>query len=201
MPSLANPGSEQNLQKMQESLNRQLEALKKMLEEQAGKMQEGKASTRSGSGKSGNSQGQGATEEKVSEAFARAAAQQEMIRRILQERLQQEKAANPSSVGKYNQILGEMEQTERDLVNRVLNERLLARQKRIETRLLEAENAELRREKDNERESKEGRQFSPYEIDSLPVFFEKRQSSDVLKENIPALQPYYKKKVQDYFFD
>ena len=201
MPSLANPGSEQNLQKMQESLNRQLEALKKMLEEQAGKMQEGKASTQSGSGKSGNSQGQDATEEKVSEAFARAAAQQEMIRRILQERLQQEKAANPSSVGKYNQILGEMEQTERDLVNRVLNERLLARQKRIETRLLEAENAELRREKDNERESKEGRQFSPYEIDSLPVFFEKRQSSDVLKENIPALQPYYKKKVQDYFFD
>ena len=148
-----------------------------------------------------NRSGTDVSEEKISESFARAAAKQEMIRRMLQQKMQESGVLDPQSASKLNRVLGDMERTERDLVNRILNSQLMARQKNIETRLLEAENAELKREKDEKRESKEGRQFNPFVSDSLNSWFKKERGVDVIRENVPTLQPYYQKKVQDYFFE
>ena len=204
MPSM-NPGDEgrssQSLQQMQEDLNKQLEALKDMLQEYAKQRTLGTDAKKSSQGKTGNQAGTDVSEEKISESFARAAAKQEMIRRMLQQKMQESGVLDPQSASKLNRVLGDMERTERDLVNRILNNQLMARQKNIETRLLEAENAELKREKDEKRESKEGRQFNPFVSDSLGSWFEKKRGVDVIRENLPTLQPYYQKKVQDYFFE
>ena len=203
MPSM-NPGDEgrpsQSLQQMQEDLNRQLEALKNMLKEYAKQTTSGTDAKKSVQGKTGSQTGTDVSEEKISESFARAAAKQEMIRRMLQQKMQESGVLDPQSASKLNRVLGDMERTERDLVNRILNNQLMARQKNIETRLLEAENAELKREKDEGRESKEGRQFDPFVSDSLNSWFEKERGIDVIRESVPTLQPYYQKKVQDYFF-
>lgn len=193
-----------SLQQMQQDLNKQLDELKKMLQQMQGKgkPQNNRQSNEVKSGESGNSQGSQVSDEKISESFARAAAQQEMIRRMLQEKMQQDKINNPSAAGMYNQILGDMERTERDLVNRVLNDQILSRQKNIESRLLEAENAELKREKDDRRESKEGGVFTPFYGDSIENETTKHlPGNDLLRFSYPEMRPYYKKKVQDFFFE
>ena len=199
------PGKEQgqSLSQMQEALNRQIEALKKMLEQQAAQpgVDSSPASSSRKEGPSGTPAGSSVSDEQVSEAFARAAARQEMIRRMLQEELARQKAMDPSSAGKYNSILGDMERTEKDLVNRVLNSQLLARQKKIETRMLEAENAELQREKDDRRESRRGQAFDPALFDSVSEFDRKERSArELLLRRIPELRPYYKEKLQDFLF-
>lgn len=193
----------QSLQQMQQDLNRRIEELKKMLQQMQGQgpPQQSQQGKQVKSGESGNSVGDEVAQEKISEAFARAAARQEMIRRMVQEKLKEEKMAGSGAAGLYNSVLGEMEQTERDLVNRVLNDRLLSRQKNIETRLLEAENAELKREKDNKRESKEGGVYAPFQNDSIEMMIKKKSvGKDLLRFSYPELHPYYKKKVQDFFF-
>ena len=201
MESMMKQG-QKSLQQMQKDLNRQLDELKKMLEQMQGKPKEGTQGREVKSGQTGNSQGDQVSEEKVSEGFARAAAQQEMIRRMLQQQMQKDKMTNPGAAGLYNKILGDMETTERDLVNRILNDRLMSRQKNIETRLLEAENAELKREKDDKRESKAGIMFSPFMGDSIENAAKKKiQGKDLLRYTYPELRPYYKKKVQDFMFE
>lgn len=204
--SVSNEGkkSSPTLSQLQEALNRQIEALKKLLEEQSrqntGQARQENSSRRSGI--SGQTDGMQVGNEKVSEAFARAAARQEMIRRKLQEEIGRSKMQDPRSAGKYNSILGQMERTEKDLVNKILSDDLLFRQKQIETRLLEAENAELRREKDDKREAKQGRVFDPAFIDSLPAERKaKKSSEELLRQRVPSLRPFYYDKLQRYLFD
>ena len=194
----------QSLQQMQQDLNRQLDELKKMLEQlqKQGQPQAAPQGKESKPGESGSSRGEQISEEKVSESFARAAAKQEMIRRMLQEQMRKDKLTNPGAAGLYNRILGDMETTERDLVNRILNDRVMSRQKNIESRLLEAENAELKRERDDRRESKAGNPFAPFMGDSVENTAKKKmQGNDLLRFSYPELRPYYKKKVQDFLFE
>lgn len=191
-----------SLKEMQEALNKQIEALKKMLEEKAGQEAQGQKQSETGKPQNGASGagGESISDEQISEAFARAAARQEMIRRMMQEKMAQEKASDQAA-GLYNSVLGDMERTERDLVNKVLNPQLLQRQKNIETRLLEAENAELRREKDDKRESKQGRKFAPPALDSLPDTPEKNEAlREILLRKTPELKPFYREKVREYMF-
>ena len=191
-----------SLKEMQEALNKQIEALKKMLEEKAGQEAQGQKQGETGKPQNGASGagGESISDEQISEAFARAAARQEMIRRMMQEKMAQEKASGQAA-GLYNSVLGDMERTERDLVNKVLNPQLLQRQKNIETRLLEAENAELRREKDDKRESKQGRKFAPPALDSLQDSPEKNEAlREILLRKTPELKPFYREKVREYMF-
>lgn len=204
MESMMKKQNKPSLQQMQNDLNRQLEELKRMLQQmqKEGKSQNTSSNKQTKSGESGNSQGGEVSDEKVSEAFARAAAKQEMIRRMFQEKMQKEKQNNPGSSGLYNQVLGDMERTERDLVNRILNDQVLSRQKNIESRLLEAENAELKRERDDKRDAKEGDVFDPFLGDSLEDHIKKKMpGNDLLRFSYPEMRPYYKKKVQDFLFD
>jgi len=142
----------------------------------------------------------GKTGRQLSEELAKLAAEQEMIRRALQE--QQEKIEQKGNQGNdgLNDALDKMEETELDLVNKNITQRTIERQKEILTRLLEAEEALRERELDEERE---GEKAKSYERQIPPAFEEyiqlKRQEIEALKTVPPKINPYYKKEINEYF--
>jgi hypothetical protein len=190
----SNPGkgkpSAKSMKQMQQELNKQMEALKKQLDKQ-GKKQGGRHQI-----------GQGQT---MSEEFAKMAAQQEMIRRMMQEygqELKQGDAGNSKLAKEIDQIMKQMEQTETDLVNRTITQQTIKRQQQIMTRLLEHEKAEMQREKEERRESHEAgdlySQPSPAELEKYNK--QLKPASDQLRTVPPTLSPYYREKVNDYFY-
>ena len=141
----------------------------------------------------------------MSEEFARMAARQEMIRRMMQEygqELKQGDAGNAKLSREIDKLLKQMEQTETDLVNRVISQQTINRQQQILTRMLEHEKAEMQREKEERRESREGKdvfhQPSPSDIERYKRM--QKESTDMFRSVPPTLSPYYRSKVQDYFF-
>ena len=189
-----NPGngkpSPKSMRQMQQELNRQMEALKKQLDKQ-GQQQGGR-----------HQLGQG---QQMSEELARMAAQQEMIRRMMQEYGQEMKSASggdPKLAREIDQMMRQMEQTETDLVNRTITQQTLQRQQQIMTRLLEHEKAEMQREKEQRRESHEAvelySQPSPAELEKYNR--QLQPASEQLRTLPPTLAPYYRQKVNDYFY-
>ena len=190
----SNPGkgkpSPKSMRQMQEELNKQMEALKKQLDKQGNK--EG--------GRHKIGQGQS-----MSEEFARMAAQQEMIRRMMQEygrELKEGDAGNGKLAREIDQLMRQMEQTEADLVNRTITQQTIKRQQQIMTRLLQHEKAEMEREKEERRESHEANdlysQPSPAELEKFNR--QLKPATDQLRTVPPSLSPYYRAKVNDYFY-
>ena len=189
-----NPGkgkpSPKSMRQMQEELNKQMEALKKQLDKQGNKP----------GGRHQLGQGQ-----QMSEEFARMAAQQEMIRRMMQQYGQEMKSASggdPKLAREIDQMMRQMEQTETDLVNRTITQQTIKRQQQIMTRLLEHERAEMQREKEERRESREAgdlySQPSPAELERYNR--QLQPAADQLRTVPPTLAPYYRDKVNDYFY-
>ena len=93
-----------------------------------------------------------------------------------------------------------MEKNEEDLVNKNINIETLKRQQDILTRLLESEKAERERDQDNKRESHENKME---DFGNQKQFLEykrkKEKEVELLKTVPPALTPYYKQKVNQYF--
>lgn len=194
----SNPGkgkpSPKSMKQMQQELNKQMESLRKQLEKQGNNNTPGRKKL----GDKGNAQ--------LSEEFARMAAQQEMIRRMMQrygQELKQSDASNSKLAKEIDQILKQMEQTETDLVNKVITNQTIQRQRQIMTRMLEHEKAETEREKEEKRQSREGKeqthQLSPSDLEKLRKLQEK--NLDLFRTVPPALSPYYKYKVNDYFYN
>ena len=185
--------SPKSMKQMQQELNKQMEALKKQLEKQGKSM----PNSRKKIGDRSSTQ--------ISEEFAKMAAQQEMIRRMMQEygqEMKQSNAGNSKLTREIDQLIKQMEQTETDLVNRVISQQTINRQQQIMTRLLEHEKAEMQREKEERRESREGtdkpHQTSQSDLEKLKKL--QNSSSDLFRTLPPSLSPYYKAKVQDYFY-
>ena len=194
----SNPGtgkpSAKSMKQMQQELNKQMEALKKQLDKQ---------------GKNNNSGGRKKIGDKnsmqMSEEFARMAAQQEMIRRMMQEygqELKQGNAGNAKLAKEIDQMMKQMEQTENDLVNRVITQQTINRQQQIMTRMLEHEKAEMQREKEERRESREGKEMNhqPSASDLEQFQHLKEKNMELFRSVPPTLSPYYKAKVNDYFY-
>lgn len=194
----SNPGtgkpSAKSMKEMQQELNKQMESLKKQLDKQ-GKNQQNNGRKRIGD--KGTSQ--------MSEEFARMAAQQEMIRRMMQEygqEMKQGNAGNAKMAKEIDQMMKQMEQTERDLVNKVITQQTINRQQQIMTRMLEHEKAEMQREKEERRESRQGKDMyhQPLQSDLEQYQQLKEKNMDLFRTVPPALTPYYKAKVNDYFY-
>jgi len=194
----SNPGkgkpSAKSMKEMQQELNKQMEALKKQLDKQG---KNGKPGQRKKLGDKASSH--------MSEEFARMAAQQEMIRRMMQEygqELKQGEAGNSKLAKEIDQLMRQMEQTETDLVNRVITQQTIKRQQQIMTRMLEHEKAEMEREKEQRRQSREGKdlyhQPSPSDLEKIKKLQDK--NLELLRTVPPTLSPYYKSKVDDYFY-
>lgn len=163
-------GKPQSLSEMQQKLNQRIQELKE-------------------GGKSGK---------QLSEELAKSAAEQERIRRALQEFQDKMKQQGKEIPG--GDLLNKMEQSEMDLVNKQLTEQLIRRQKEIETRLLEAEQSMREQEEDEERKGETAKDYNK----EMPKAYEeylrlKEKEVELLKTVPPKLYPYYKQEVNEYF--
>ena len=111
-------------------------------------------------------------------------------------------AGNGKLAREIDQMMRQMEQTETDLVNRTITQQTIQRQQQIMTRLLQHEKAEMQREKEERRESHEANdlysQPSPAELEKYNK--QLKPATDQLRTVPPTLQPYYRAKVNDYFY-
>jgi hypothetical protein len=163
-------GKPQSLSQMQQQLNQRIQEMKN-------------------GGKSGK---------ELSEELAKTAAEQERIRRALQEFQEKMKQQGKEMPG--GDLLNKMEQSEMDLVNKQLTEQLIRRQKEIESRLLEAEQSMREQEEDEERKGETAKDYNK----EMPKAYEeylrlKEKEVELLKTVPPKLYPYYKQEVNEYF--
>ncbi len=180
--SCSKPGSGsqslKSIKQMQEALNKQIQDLK-----------DGKSPGKDG-------------KQSMSESLAKLAAQQEAIRKQLQDLINSMKKEGSTNTGELNKLMDKMEKSETDLVNKILNNELLKRQEEILTRLLESEKAEKEREQDEKRESNESKN---QKISNPADFFKynrlKLKEVELLKTVPPSLKPFYKNKVNEYFYN
>ena len=134
-----------------------------------------------------------------SKEFAQMAARQAALRKALkgkQDGMQQRGKGSKD----LQDIIEEMDKVETDLVNKQLSNDLLKRQQDILTRLLEADKAEREREYDKKRKAESGIDKDRKMPPSLEEYIKKRESEiDMYKAVSPALKPYYKFLVEEYF--
>ena len=171
------------MRKMQEQLNQQIKKLKEGMEKGGNKP--GDKPGKSGSG--------------MSQELAQLAAQQEAIRKEFQKMADQINKDGKGGGG-MSKLAEKMEETETDLVNKMISQETINRQEEILTRLLESEKAEKEREMDEKRQSNEAKNetFSnPNEF--LEYNRLKEKETELLKTVSPSLNPFYKSKVNQYF--
>ena len=175
--------SAQKLRQMQQQLNEQMKAMKKKME-----------------GQKKGEKGEGSKSGGMSEDLARMAAQQEAIRNELQQLSNMENKDGNGTLGDLDQLAKQMEQTEKDLVNRKINEETIRRQEEIMTRLLESEKAEREREQDEKRRSSEGRDLPNRNTSQFEEYKRLKMKEVELLKTIPAdMNPFYKNLVNYYF--
>ncbi|MFZ1380874.1 MAG: DUF4175 family protein [Saprospiraceae bacterium] len=134
-----------------------------------------------------------------SKEFAEMAAKQAQLRKMLQD-LEKERKERGEGSKEMQDIINEMNKTEKELVNKQLSNEAMKRQAEITTKLLDAERAEREREYKEERESETGtnieRKFPP----SLEDYLKQRQAETEWFQHIsPDLRPFYKKLVENYY--
>ncbi|MCC5919352.1 MAG: hypothetical protein LAT68_03215 [Cyclobacteriaceae bacterium] len=137
----------------------------------------------------------------LSEELARMAAEQESIRRRLQDLMdKQGRSTEDEGNGNQQKLMESMEQTETDLVNKRLTEQLIRRQKEILTRMLEAEKSMREQEEDEERKGEQAKEYDRLRPKKFEEYIKaKEQQIEQLRSVPPALNPYYKREVNKYF--
>lgn len=174
------------LAKMQQQLNQNMQKAREQMQKEGNNGQSGKGQQ----GQNGN----------MSEQLAKMAREQEIIRQMLQQINRDENKDGKAALGNLDIISKQMEQNERDLVNRRITDEALKRQQQIQTRLLEADKAEQQREMDEKRESNAGKDMPPGYIKALQDYQQvKAKQTEQIKTVTPALNLYYKQKIIIYF--
>jgi hypothetical protein len=99
-----------------------------------------------------------------------------------------------------NPLIKELEQQERDLINKKFSPEMIRRQQEILTRLLESEKAIKERGFEEKRESKSGNNQNFSNLIRFDEYTRLKQGQvDLLKTVDPVLAPYYKNKANQYF--
>jgi hypothetical protein len=135
------------------------------------------------------------------EQYAKIAAQQEALRREI-ERLQKilKEEGNSGALGDLEKTKQLMEQQERDLVNKQINQETMRRMQEIETRMLEHERAEREQKTDNKREAEQANAVENEMPAAMKAYLEKKAREMELLRSVPTnLSPYYKDRVRVYF--
>lgn len=170
----------------QEQLNQQMQnALKQQ--------QEGEKEGKNPSGKS-----QGDSDEENAAQLYKIYQQQQQLRQLLKQQLQDK---NGNGTGKdARELLKEMEQIEKDLLEKGLQERTLQRMFQLQHRLLELDDAAFQQGEKQERESETNRKTYQNPLTNpLPGTNPYFNQTDILNRDALPLQPVYKQKVQEYF--
>ena len=171
-----------DMKKMQKALGDRLEKMKESM---------GKGAKAGQSGKE---------QREMSKQLAQMAAQQAALRQMA-ERKSQELNEDGSGDGKQlGDIAKEMEELERDLVNRDVTLETLERQQELMVRLLEAETAERMRGEDDKRKSRTANQNLSEEPSQLIDYLELKNNELELLRTVPLeLDSYYRDRVNEYF--
>ncbi|WP_215241726.1 DUF4175 family protein [Dyadobacter helix] len=167
-------GEQPGMGEMQEKLNGQMKQL--------------------GSGK----EGQGNQSEKL----ARMAAEQAMIRKMVQDLIESQKGTEiGKQLGKeLQEIADKMDQTETDLVNKRITPELIKRNQEIKTRLLESEKAMKEQDEDEQRKAQTAKQVPRQPPAAFEKYIqEKEKQTELLRTVPPTFSPFYKKEVDTYF--
>lgn len=171
-----------DIKKMQQSLGDRLEKMKEMMGEGAN------------AGRDGRQQRQ------LSKELAQMAAQQAALRQMAEKKAQELNADGSGDGGEMNDIAREMEEIERDLVNKDVTIETLERQQELLVRLLEAEKAEMTRGEDDKRKSTTGNQnLATAPAPLLEYLDQKTREAEWLRTIPLELQDYYRDRVNDYF--
>ena len=176
---------------MKEMLKKQLDQMKK------GSKPGGKKPGDKPGGKPGGQQmGMGLGNKQV----AKMAAQQSAMRKSLEEIRNKLNKDGKGTGNQLNPLIKELEQQEKDLINKRFGNNLINRQKSILTRLLESEKALIERGLDEKRESKEGNN----ENNGNKIRFDeynktKLRQIELLRAVDPTYQKYYKDRANEYF--
>ncbi len=134
-----------------------------------------------------------------SKEFAQMAARQAALRKALREK-QKELQERGKGSKELQDIIDQMDKVEIDLVNKKLSNETLRRQQEILTRLLEHDKAERERGLDEQRKAEAAREKEPKMPPSLEEYLRKREAEiEMYKTVSPALKPYYKQLVEEYF--
>lgn len=135
-----------------------------------------------------------------SQQAAQLAAQQAAIRDALRQLSDQLNKDGKGSLGNLEQLQKQMEETEKQLVNKQLTEETLKRQQDIFTKLLEAEKSERERDQDNKRQSTTGQDIVHTVPPSIEEYLKKKQAEIELYKTVPPnLKPFYKSLVEEYY--
>jgi hypothetical protein len=171
--------------------------LRKMQEQLNKNMQKAKEGMKQGDNKKGKLDKSG---QSMSEQLAKMAAEQEFIRNELNKINQQENKDGKNSLGNLEDLARQMEETEKDIVNRIISEQTIKRQQDITTRLLESEKAERERDQEEQRKSEESKNAFNRNPDGFDEYKRlKLKEMELLRTVPPTFNSYYKQKVNDYF--
>jgi hypothetical protein len=177
------------LSKMQQQLNQNMQKMRDQMQQQGSPAP----------GKQGQQQGKDG-QQGMSEQLAKMAREQQQIRQALQQINEQQNKDGTKGLGNLDNISKQMEQTEKDLVNRKVLDETLKRQQQIQTRLLEAEKAEQEREQEQRRESNAGKDIPPGYVKALQNYQQiKAKQTEQIQTVPPTLNYYYKNKIKIYF--
>lgn len=169
------------LQQMQEQLNKNMQQARDKMQQQGGNM---------GTVPKGQ----------MSEQFAKMAQQQQLIREALEKINNKDNKGGNDPLGNLNQTIKEMKQSELDLVNKRITQETINRQKKLLTKLLEAQNAERQQDEDSKRESQAAKQFPPSYQKLLEQYNKSfKTEQETIQRMPPGLNYYYKNKVTEYF--
>ena len=172
-----------DMKKMQQALGKKLEQMKQQMGKGANQGQVGQK-------KPGG----------MSKELAQMAAQQAALRKMAQEKAKQLNEDGSGDGNQMGDIAKQMEDIERDLVNRQVDEATLRRQQELITRLLEAENAERIRGEKEKRTSKTGDDALKASPPAATEYLKQKMNELELLRTVPAeLLPYYRDRVNDYF--
>jgi len=144
--------------------------------------------------KKGNKEGR-----QLSEELAELAAEQEQLRKALEE-FQNKPNSNQQNKNSINDMIKKMEETELDLVNKNITSETIKRQEEILTRLLQSEDALREQEKDEEREGKKANSYEDFVPKAFEEYIKAKEKEIELLKSIPVkLYPHYKDEVNNYF--
>ena len=149
----------------------------------------------------GKKNGSGENGSMTAEDFVRMANEQEALRKALEEVEKMLKEQGKSgALGDLAKTRKLMEQIEKDLVNKVLDENTIQRQKQIEIRLSQHEQAEIKQDQEEKRQAETAKEEPKRIPPNLELYINELQRQQEILKLVPAeMAPYYQNKVQSYY--
>jgi len=194
------PGAGKKSKKKGNQSGPSMETMKELQKELGDQIQKYK-DAHSKEGKEGKpgSEGEGKNGQQTSKELAEYAARQEAIRREIQ-KMKDELEKNGTKAGDLGQMQKEMDQNEKDIVNRNITDETIKRQHDIVTRMLESDKAERKQDTDPQRESHTSNDLKNPNPPLLEKYLKMKQREVELLQTVPPeLSPYYREKVKTYF--